>query len=147
MVTTKIVYTRDIVEKAREAVGIPFKHQGRDSTGLDCVGLLVFISKSLGTEHHDVASYSRRPSNGKLEEAFEEAIAKNIIVRVPVESMQPGDFIMMRISRDPQHLGVYTGNSLIHSYESIGKVCEHIIDDKWRKRIVRVYRVKGVIHE
>ena len=50
----------------------------------------------------------------------------------------------MRFSGEPQHLAIFTGENIIHSYESVGKVCEHRMADVWAVRIVRVYRFKGV---
>jgi hypothetical protein len=50
----------------------------------------------------------------------------------------------MRFGNEPQHLAVFEGDNVIHAYESIGRVVEHRLDDKWRKRIVRVYRFKGM---
>jgi cell wall-associated NlpC family hydrolase len=51
---------------------------------------------------------------------------------------------MMRFTGEPQHVGIYTGDTLIHAYESVGKVVEHRMDDKWLRRIVRVYRFKDM---
>jgi cell wall-associated NlpC family hydrolase len=61
-----------------------------------------------------------------------------------VTDMQAGDVLMMRFTGEPQHVGIYTGDTLIHAYESVGKVVEHRMDDKWLRRIVRVYRFKDM---
>ena len=60
---------------------------------------------------------------------------------------QAGDVLLMRFTGEPQHLAIYAGPNIIHSYQTVGKVCEHILDAKWARRIVRVYRFKGLSHE
>ena len=135
----------DIVAAARSAIGIPFKHQGRSALGIDCVGLPLLVAAKLGVQGVvDVVGYSRRPSGGKLEATFDAHVESGVLVRVQISAMQAGDFLMMRFRGEPQHLAVYTGENIIHAYEAAGKVCEHRLDDLWRKRIVRVYRLAGV---
>ena len=58
--------------------------------------------------------------------------------------MLPGDLLLMRFAGEPQHLAVFTGETIIHAYQATGRVVEHSLDDKWRRRIVRVYRFVGV---
>lgn len=134
----------DIILAARSALGVPFKHQGRGLSGLDCVGLPLFVADRLGIKYTDVSGYARRPSGGKLEATFDEHVASGILLRVLPSDMQAGDFLMMRFGGEPQHLAIYTGENIIHSYQAVGKVCEHRLDDKWSARIVRVYRLAGV---
>jgi len=134
----------DIIRIARSTIGTPFKHQGRSLSGMDCVGLPLYVASTLGVEYTDVPGYSRRPSGGKLEDTFDAHVTSGILVRVGIHEMEPGDFLMMRFSGQPQHLAIYTGENIIHSYEAVGKVCEHRMDTTWSSRIVRVYRFTGV---
>lgn len=134
----------DIIRVARSALGVPFRHQGRSLLGLDCVGLILYVADCLGITCTDVEGYSRRPSGGLLETAFDQHVSLGILMRVDPDAMQPGDFLMMRFEREPQHIAILTGENIIHSHLAVGKVCEHRLDDKWRSRIVRVYRLIGV---
>lgn len=134
----------DIIIAARSALGIPFQHQGRTSSGMDCVGLLLYVADRLGIEYTDVSGYSRRPSGGLLESTFDAHVESGTLLRIDPDRMQSGDFLMMRFGRDPQHLAILAGDNIIHSYLQVGKVCEHRLDDEWRARIVRVYRLFGV---
>jgi len=134
----------DIVAAARSALGIPFRHQGRSSRGLDCVGLLLYVADRIGVEYVDVSGYSRRPSGGLLEETFENHVDRGVLLRIDPKEMQSGDFLMMKFTGDPQHLAILSGDNIIHSHLRVGKVCEHRLDDMWRDRIVRVYRIAGV---
>jgi cell wall-associated NlpC family hydrolase len=129
----------EIVGAARECLGAPFVHQGRSpSIGLDCIGLAAYVARKW-YELDGIPAYSRMPNNHILEDEFE---------KVPflrrVNGPQAGDILMMRFTGDPQHVAICAGDTIIHSYESIGRVVEHNLDDKWRKRIVRVYRFKDV---
>lgn len=132
----------DIIAAARECLGTPFVHQGRlPGQALDCAGLIIQVAKMLGLEHTDHMGYARLPGNGLLESALD-----NQPGLIRVFDLQPGDVILMKFSGDPQHLGIYTGENIIHAYQPIGKVCEHGLTDAWRRRIVRIYRFNEVDH-
>jgi cell wall-associated NlpC family hydrolase len=62
-----------------------------------------------------------------------------------VASRQPGDILLMRFKYEPQHIAICAGETMIHAYANVGKCCEHLIDGAWVSRIVRVYRVKGLV--
>lgn len=134
----------DIITTARTAIGAPFRHQGRSLRGLDCVGLLVFICWHLGVSVADQEGYPERPSNGLLEGVFAEHVASGVLLRIEVTKMQSGDFLMMRFVREPQHLAILAGDTIIHSYMTVGQVCEHRFDARWRSRVIAVYRLAGI---
>lgn len=128
------------VEKiAYECIGTPFRHQGRiKGLALDCIGLVIHIAQTLGAEHWTNESYGRNPVNGLLEKALD---AQPCLQVVP--DMLPGDVLLMRFSEEPQHVAIYTASdTIIHSYEAAGKVCEHRLSSVWRARIVKIYRFK-----
>ena len=135
----------DIVRAARDLVGTPFRHQGRSPAGVDCVGLAVVIAEGLGIPVVDQSGYGRRPQSGLLEAAFEDQPA---LVRVA--DRQPGDLLLMRFDAYPQHLAIfagwsdaYQGEGIVHAWLASRRVCEHRLDDDWRRRIVRTYRFMG----
>lgn len=134
----------DIITTARAAIGVPFKHQGRNMRGLDCVGLLVLVCERLGVAVADREGYPERPSNGLLEGAFADHVASGVLQRIEITKMQTGDFLMMRFVREPQHLAILAGDNIIHSYMTVGQVCEHRFDARWRSRVIAVYRLAGV---
>lgn len=133
----------DVVTAARACLGTPFAHQGRiNGVALDCAGLAVSVAQKLGVEYADFQGYGREPYNGQLESALDTQLG---IERVPdISDMQAGDLLLMRFSANPQHVAIFTGQNIIHSYESVGICCEHRLSDIWLKRIVRVYRFKGL---
>lgn len=118
-------------------------HQGRVvGRGLDCVGVVIHVARRLNLKVVEPAGYGRVPARGMLENAFD---SHACVERVGIADMQPGDIPMLRFGRDHQHVGVFTGDTLIHGYEGVGFVCEHRIDEEWRSRISRVYRFIGVV--
>ena len=130
----------DILAAARSFLGTPFRHQGRiPGLALDCAGLVVSVAKEIGADYIDRPGYSRNPSGGLLESALDD---QPCLERVT--DRQPGDVLLMRFSGEPQHLAIFTGENIIHSYEAVGKVCEHRLASVWAARIVRVYRFKGI---
>lgn len=135
-----------ILNIARECIGTPFRHQGRiKGLALDCVGVAIHVAKELQIEYSDVNGYSRIPSNGLLEEAF---MNQTCITRIhDLNDMQDGDILLMRFAGEPQHVAIYCkeNNSIIHGYEAVGKVCEHILDSVWSKRIKMIYRFNHVV--
>ena len=133
--------TADIIAAARQFAETPFVHQGRiPGMALDCAGLVVMVAKTLGLEYHDQTGYARRPSGGLLEAALD---AQPCLERIT--ALEPGCVLLMRFKDDPQHLGIYTGETIIHAWQPVGKVCEHTLDAAWQRRIVRIYRFKGLI--
>lgn len=131
----------EIVQAARALVGTPFKHQGRiPGKALDCAGLASVVVSNWYQTQEPIA-YSRIPRDNKLREWIEK---QDFIQKVPNQEMQAGDIILMRFRTEPQHVAICAGQNIIHSYESIGRVVEHILDDRWKSRIVSVYRLKDV---
>lgn len=127
-----------IILYARELLGMPFRHQGRAHTGkTDCAGVVCHVASRLGIEHNDQSDYPRLPGNGRLEAALD---SQPGMERVQLADVQAGDVLLMRFGRDPQHLAIFTGNSIIHAYEPVGRVVEHGIDALWKRRVVRAYR-------
>lgn len=133
----------DIIDAARECLDTKFLHQGRIvGVGLDCVGVVVHVAKRLNINHFDESGYSYMPTNGILEQTFEK---QECLERISdILTIQKGDILMFRIAREPQHVAIFTGENIIHSYSSVEKVCEHSLEERWKSRIVRVYRFKDM---
>lgn len=140
MMTAELL-SASIIAVARSQLNTPFKHQGRvPGLALDCAGLAAYVATELGMDFNEWPGYGRVPNNGLLQAVMDAQPCLEV-----VSSKQPGDILMMRVGREPQHLAVYTGDdTIIHAYEAVGKVCEHRLDSVWAKRIIRIYRFKGV---
>ena len=134
--------TTDILTAARQCLGTPFRHQGRQvGVGLDCAGVAIHVAQSIGAECFDVDGYGTVPANGELERALD---AQPCLQQVELADRQAGDLLLMRFSAEPQHLAIFAGETIVHAYEAVGKCCEHRLSSAWGSRIVRVYRFQGV---
>jgi cell wall-associated NlpC family hydrolase len=142
----------DLIAAARAAIGTPFVHQGRIvNVGLDCAGLLAHMCQSCGIPAIDQTGYPRTPSGGKLEAALEANVEAGVLRRVPVGEARGGDALVLRLGREPGHLGLMSDHNgrptIIHAWQIVGKVVEHGLTDEWRKRVVRAYAFNGVSDE
>lgn len=130
---------------ARQYIGTPFLHQGRDpSIGVDCVGLAARIVADCGLywlAKHDLTGYARNPNGGKLERRMQAAFGP------PVKELAPGRLVTVDFYGQSRHVGIvgeYNGRlTLIHAYGRPPRVIEHGIDAKWRRRITGIYQVEA----
>lgn len=133
----------DIVSAARAELGTSFRHQGRlPGIALDCAGLFVVVCNSLGHHVQDEKGYGRNPWKGLLEQCIGR---QPFLAKVPVSEMQEGDVLLMRFTGEPQHIAIHAGDTIIHSYQHVGRVVEHRFADVWRARVVHAYRFEGVL--
>lgn len=137
-----------VVEAALECVGTPFKHQARVlGLGLDCAGVLVHIFKSLGLPFNDEMGYPTTPYDGQLERILDDQPS---LTRIAVEQSAPGDVLVMRISRAPQHILIRAEDIaglpyVIHGSSEHGRVVHHRMDQLIGARVMRAYRIG--VHE
>ena len=134
----------DIIAAAMECEHTPFRHQGRvPGVGLDCAGLLVHCFKRLGLPYSDERGYPRTPFDGQLQKILDRQPS---LVRIPVSEASAGDWLIMRISRDPQHIALHAGFErghpyIIHSTSESGRVVRHRLDALNRARVTGAYRM------
>lgn len=129
----------DVVTEARKWLSVRWHHQGRSRAGIDCVGLVIKIGHALGFSDFDIADYSRQP-----DPAMMRSLLALHMDPIAVSSAQPGDVLLMRFEREPQHVAIVTDQGIIHAYAQARKVVEHRLDDIWRGRIVGAYQYKGL---
>jgi len=128
----------EIVAAARELIGTPFVHQGRlPGVALDCAGTAIIVAQKIGFDVTDVIGYGRTPANGLLEKTV---AGQPFLMPVKVSEIAAGDILVMRFGKEPRHLDVCAGDTLIPSYAAVRMVCEHRLSDVWRTRITAAYR-------
>jgi cell wall-associated NlpC family hydrolase len=132
----------DVVAAARQYLGTRWHHQGRNTAGLDCIGLVIVVAHDLGLSEYDICGYSRVPDGRTLRATMERQLLQ--VSRDP----QPGDILLFTFARVPLHTAIVTdtpsGLGMIHAYANVRKVVEHRLDDLWRSRIAGVYTYPGV---
>lgn len=126
------------------AARAPFVHQGRSAAGIDCVGALIYAIDYKGR----VPAYPRDPVNGELERQLT-AIFGEPVASTPVAfgELRPGDVIAMQYAGPTRHVGMVCEHvaipgvlSMIHTDSILGEVTEHIMDDRWLRRVTKVWR-------
>jgi len=134
-----MITAEQLIHATRSFLGVPFRHQGRSVEGLDCAGLLVLAHRVCGLVAPDLAGYARIPDGRSLKALIEtsDVIAKSTLYT-------PGAIVLFRFRNEPQHVGLSTGETLIHSYSQVGKVVEHNWDKLWLTRVVGSYKHKEV---
>ena len=130
-----------VILEARQWLNVPFRHQGRDGHGIDCVGLPIVVCQSLGLldQRFDVANYGRLPSG--------ELVTRLQGVCRPLERALPGSLIVIAWSRLAAHVAICTGETMIHAYERVGRVIEHGYRGRWVRMTHSVWALPGVAYE
>lgn len=112
-----------VVAAVRELLGLPFSIGCRDGRAVDCGGLVVHAAERCKYVSTDVpAGYTRQASAG---------LALYVHMRQCCHEIEPsavaaGDVLMFWVRRRdfPQHLGVWTGESLVHATPRQRRVVE-----------------------
>jgi cell wall-associated NlpC family hydrolase len=133
-----------IIAAARAYLGVPFRHQGRSRTGLDCLGLGVVAFRDAGLAVEDAQAYRRQPDLRRLVAELDRQM-----IRLPRDGdPRPG---VVALFRDQAwlHTGILTAAArFIHARgpEGIGPgVVEHGLDaQSWRPRLFGLWRHPGM---
>lgn len=134
-----------VVLEARQWLNVPFRHQGRDGHGIDCVGLPIVVCRSLGLigPEYDIANYGRLPSA--------ELLMRLQVHCTPLPPSKPlatpGALIVIAWSRLAAHVAICTGETMIHAYERVGRVIEHGYRGRWVRMTHSVWALPGVRYE
>lgn len=141
-----MVTRADVVREARSWKETPFHHQGRmKGVGVDCVGVVIKVAQDLGLTTFDADGYGTIPNGRHLRQGCTDNMDP-----IPTDEIRPGDVLLMRWERFPQHLAVVTeghgvrGLGVVHSYSQIGKCIEHGLSQDWLDRVVQAYRLRGL---
>lgn len=134
----------NIVQIAQSYINVPFKHQGRNRRGLDCVGLLVCVASYLKLSDYDIYDYSRIPRNFDLLQHIERAGA----VKISPMLYKHGSFMVFRARRLPMHVAIVSNKNnqrdIIHVYYPRGKVVKEPLGEWWKDRIVGAFDFPGI---
>lgn len=102
-------------ERARALIGVRFRLHGRGN-GLDCVGL---VAAACGVD---------APTGYPLRGGDPARVAAMLDARLrraaEAEVAVPGDVLLMTTGPGQLHLGVWTGDGLVHADAGLGRVAE-----------------------
>lgn len=96
-------YADEVEAVAREYMGVEWRHQGRTTAGIDCVGLVLVVGWRLGfiPDGKDVPAYGRRAQPLKFLHEFH-----NNLDPIRVDEVQYGDVVIQKVSRVVSHCGL-----------------------------------------
>ena len=138
-----MIAPQDIIDQAREWVGVRFVHQGRSRFGADCLGFIAAMLAELGSRcflDYLPHNYSRDP-NALLIDSLP-LLSREI-------ELQPAALLLMQFpqAKLPSHAAIYTGVSIIHCYQIEGKVIEHTYGAPWLTRTKSIWALPLVTYQ
>lgn len=132
---------QQVVDEARTWLGTPYTHQGRlKSVGVDCIGLIIGVAHNLGLSEYDIYSYARIPDGTMMLQLMQENMTQ-----ISNSEVLLGDIGLFSFIKHPQHVAIFSDLGMIHSFSSTGKCVEHRFAAPWDKRLISVFRLKGII--
>ena len=108
----------DYAARARALAGTRFRLQGRDASGLDCVGLAM---ATYGIPADAVRRNYRLKGDHRSE--IERAL-KAGFRRIGERDARPGDLLLLLVARDRLHLAVRTDDGFVHAHAGLRRVVE-----------------------
>ena len=117
-----------ILAHARAHLGVPWRHLGRSSSGLDCIGLVLVAAQAAGVTLPDPAPYAREPSSHLLRHG----IAAHLDA-VPLSRVQPGDLLVFNLGIYAAHVALvghhlaYGQPSVVHAFLPRRRVVEEVL--------------------
>lgn len=135
-----MITPEQLVAEARDWIGVPFLHQGRSRHGVDCIGFVAAMCAHMGATkplENLPHNYARNP----------QALLKDAIRMLGTPTtLEVGCLILIKwpAAKEASHVGIYTGTSMIHCYEGVGKVVEHGYSTPWPERTDSLWRIPGV---
>ncbi len=128
-----------IIQAARSWIYTPYVHLGRcKGSGVDCIGLVVGVAKSMGFAYEDMRQYPRIP----IHNIFGKELDRQA-VKIPDDQALPGDMLAFSWRTDIHHIGIMTDtDKMVHSYQVARMCLEHHINEEWTVLLKGVYRFK-----
>ena len=103
-----------VISRARALVGTPFRLHGRDARGVDCVGLI-----ALSFRQAVPGGYALRTADAAAVTAPLAALKFR-----KCRTLKPGDIVLLDAGPAQLHLGLWTGDGLIHADAGLRRVVE-----------------------
>jgi cell wall-associated NlpC family hydrolase len=119
-------------KRARTLVGVPFRPQGRERNGMDCVGLCLAVYRL-------PASFARADYRLRGDHRTEiEAALLSKFRQMKRGRGRPGDLLLMQPGANQLHLGILTADGFVHADAGLRWVVETPGTPQWP--VIGVFR-------
>lgn len=130
------------IEQARTWIGTPFRHQGRNRLGVDCIGYPIVLLRENGilpSTFKDNVNYGHVP----LTPVFLQTVQENCI---QLEKIEHGCLLVIKWpgAKFPHHAALIDGVKMIHAYETAKNVVTHGYQEPWKRLTHSFYRLPGI---
>lgn len=120
-----------VVERARALIGVRFRPQGRSrAQGLDCIGL---AAAAIDARDAPCDYGLRGGSTARLARGLAAAGLR------PVAAARAGDVLVLAAGPAQLHLGIFTGEGLVHGDAGLRRVVERPGPPPWP--IMSIWRI------
>lgn len=126
-----------IAHEAMNWIGVPFLHQGRAMTGVDCIGLPSAVVQAIGGRVTDFLDYGEDPQPSVLLAGLEANCDR-------IDEPEVGDLWSFWItdSTKVKHVGIIVPTGFIHAYKPHRRVMLDEWNARWLKRRAQAWRVR-----
>jgi len=126
---------------AEDYIGIPFKNNGTDRTGLDCYRLAVMVYRDrLNIDLPCLSDVFMDGTMATLKKAVK-SISEVKKLWTEVKKPRPLDVILIRTGNLTYHIGIVINRcQMLHVMEGINSTIEEFTGLQWRKKIEGFYR-------
>lgn len=122
----------------QDFLGIPYRLNGRDRNGTDCIGLVWLYLRHLG--HNPPDGDGRPVDEGWRKEAPERMAAWLETHTTRTDDPREGDLVLMRLLGGVMHMGVMVdGERFLHILEDRPSMLSRLRTS--RRRVVGIYRL------
>lgn len=142
---------QEVAERARQWIGTPFFHGGREKgIGCDCVGLLLGVASEVATCHQgafmaSLSVYDHREYSRIVNPSILRGELLRFLSPVAKDSIRAGDLLVFDYEGQAQHVAIFAGGepaTLIHSSDRIGAVAEHRFCEPMVSRLAYALRIR-----
>jgi cell wall-associated NlpC family hydrolase len=128
-------WLRAMLDSYSELLGVPYKRGGRDKTGLDCIGFLMYCYKKDGLT---IPEYLTDDEDSIVYKTIIED--KQLVERI--EKPEPKCTVLFRVGQYQFHVGIVLDDSLqfIHVDRKRNVCRESLQHIFWKNRIEGYYR-------
>jgi cell wall-associated NlpC family hydrolase len=126
-----------VVAEAKTWIDTPWhRNQSCKGVGADCIGVVAGVALALGLPVQYRSNYSQMP-DGSLKRELAAQCAK-------LEDYEIGAVLLMAFTFEPHHVGIYTGDGIVHAYAQVRRCTFSPWSLFWDAKVRGIYRLPGV---